>query len=510
MATEIREFSRDEISSVIPSFGQPAVQPGVASDIQGVPLGAAPAARTPQKPPARTLSNAPVNTMQLPPIVGASINAPVTSGLEMPDVQAVADAVNKTNQNIQTNLPAPTPGSASQVLGNEVKQVGSSLADTLMNNWQIPVGLAAVYGVYKLLGEGGGGGNPPDGGPPSPPPPKKSMRDRMLLGEVKEPTLDPFEMSSANKPVAPVADAPPKPMLSERDMEMIRKGMANKAAKEAEAAAKAAAAMAPVAPPEMPQVQAPLPSTSVEPAPAPAATTAETEKPAAKKRGPKTAEQKVAEAAALEQKISSMEDRLPSAPNPKKSNKLLPTDVIGQGGWHWYQGQMGPQAEENWLRQFGRTNQSYADVKQAMKEGRLPGPVVPEGKKGGAFPREATVPGYIKGAAAPGALAPLAALAGALGIAGTPEAQAAMAKAASAIKDIGVSPDIVQGKGEELGRLGSAYVSAGNPSYRAQLLAQLKNETNPDRYRILVEEYQKAGGNVAGGRGVAPPAAYMR
>lgn len=439
MATEIREFSRDEISSVIPSFGQPAVQPGVASDIQGVPLGAAPAARAPQKPPARTLSNAPVNAMQLPPIVGASINAPVTSGLEMPDVQAVTDAVNQTNQNIQTNLPAPTPGSASQVLGNEVKQVGSSLADTLMNNWQIPVGLAAVYGVYKLLGEGGG---PANQSPP--PPPKKTMRDRMLLGEVKEPTLDPFEMPEAGKPAAPTTEAPPKPMLSEREMQIIRDSERNKEANRAAAAAKAAAAMAPVAPPEMPQVQAPLPSTAVEPAPAPApaATTAETEKPAAKKRGPKTAEQKVAEAAALEQKISSMEDRLPSAPNPKKSNKLLPSDVIGQGGWHWYQGQMGPQAEENWLRQFGRTNQSYADVKQAMKEGRLPGPVVPEGKKGGAFPREATVPGYIKGGISPGAVGLTGALAAAAGLLtpGQSDAKTIARNIGEALLPLGITP----------------------------------------------------------------------
>lgn len=337
---------------------------------------------------------------------------------------------------------------------------------------------------------------------------------------------------------APTTEAPPKPMLSERDMEMIRQSEANKAAKEAEAAAKAATAKTPMAPkqefvgplqndfmgPRLPRFVGP-PESDIQGPPKPMAppeapkveappvsgTSAETEKPAPKKRGPKSAEQKAAEATALEQKIASMEDRLPSAPNPKKSNKLLPTDVIGQGGWHWYQGQMGPDvAEENWLRQFGRTNQPYVDVKQAVKEGRLPGPVVTEGKKGGAFPRQPTVPGYIKGAASPGALAPLAALSAALGISVTPEAQAAMQKAAGAIKDIGVSPDLLQGKGEELGRLGSAYVSAGNPSYRAQLLAEMKNETNPDRYKILVQEYQKAGGNVAGGRGVAPPVAYMR
>jgi hypothetical protein len=101
---------------------------------------------------------------------------------------------------------------------------------------------------------------------------------------------------------------------------------------------------------------------------------------------------------------SAPEGRLPSTPNPKKSNKLMPGDVVGQGGWHWYQGQMGPAAEENWLRTFGRTNVPVKDVQQAMKEGRLAGPVVPEGKQGGAFPREATVPNYIKGHASVGGL----------------------------------------------------------------------------------------------------------
>ena len=95
------------------------------------------------------------------------------------------------------------------------------------------------------------------------------------------------------------------------------------------------------------------------------------------------------------------EGRIPAYPNPKRNKQGK--DVIGQGGWHWYQGQMGSEAEENWLRQFGRTNQSYADVKQAMKEGRLQGPEVVEGK-GGAFPREKHVPNYIKGHADIGAM----------------------------------------------------------------------------------------------------------
>lgn len=307
MAGEIREFSIEEISSVIPSFQQP----GVVSDIQGQPLGNIPEDK---KKIAKTVANVPLNTLQLPT---GNVNSPAnatSNQLQLPDVKAVTDAVTQANQNIQTNLPAPTPGSSVQILGNEVKQAGSSLADTLMNNWQIPVGLAAAYGVYKLLGEGGG--NPPDGSPPSPPPPKKSMRDRMLLGEVKEPTMDPFEMTPATKPAAPVAEAPPKPMLSQQDMDLIRQSEANKAAKEAEALAKApiqppavAPEVAPVAPPPAPVqptvTQAVATGQSVTPAieaeVAKEIDTPKTEeqKPAGKKRGRKSAEEKAAIAAAI-------------------------------------------------------------------------------------------------------------------------------------------------------------------------------------------------------------------
>jgi hypothetical protein len=80
-------------------------------------------------------------------------------------------------------------------------------------------------------------------------------------------------------------------------------------------------------------------------------------------------------------------------------------DVLGKGGWNWYQGQMGPEAEKNWLHQFGRTNQSYADVQQAIKEGRLKGPTINEKGRGGSFPREPHVPNYIKGSASIGGMA---------------------------------------------------------------------------------------------------------
>lgn len=184
------------------------------------------------------------------------------------------------------------------------------------------------------------------------------------------------------------------------------------------------------------------------------------------------------------------------------------SDVIGKGGWNWYQSQMGPKAEEEWLRQFGRTNQEYKNVTQAVKEGRLPGAPVVEGR-GGKFPRETTVPSYIKGNASLKGMASLAATAGLLGIAGSQKSQEAMERASKAIKDIGISPDIFAGKGEEIGRLGNAYVSAGNPSYQRELLQKIESTNDPEYKKLLQTELQKIGYS-GGGRGIAPPSAYQR
>lgn len=119
------------------------------------------------------------------------------------------------------------------------------------------------------------------------------------------------------------------------------------------------------------------------------------------------------EQAAAEALANAPEGKIPAA--PKKTNKI-PGDVIGQGGWHWYEGQMGPEAEQAWLREFGRTNQPYQRVVEAVKEGRLPVPAPTDGKKGGAFPRQEYVPEYIKGNISLAQLGSLAA--NALGAAG--------------------------------------------------------------------------------------------
>jgi hypothetical protein len=178
------------------------------------------------------------------------------------------------------------------------------------------------------------------------------------------------------------------------------------------------------------------------------------------------------------------------------------SDVIGKGGYNWYQGQMGPEAETNWLHQFGRTNQSYQDVVQAIKEGRLKGPAVNEVGRGGSFPREATVPNFIKGNASLGAMASTGLIAGLLGLAGSEKGQEAMAKASKAIKDLGVSPDIFTNKAEELGNLGSSYVTAGNPTYQRELVQKLNSTKDPEFRNFLMQELQKL---PTSGSGIAPP-----
>ena len=178
------------------------------------------------------------------------------------------------------------------------------------------------------------------------------------------------------------------------------------------------------------------------------------------------------------------------------------SDVIGKGGYNWYQGQMGPEAETNWLHQFGRTNQSYADVVQAVKEGRLKGPTVNEVGRGGSFAREPHIPNYIRGNSSLPMMAGTGLTAALLGLAGSEKGQEAMAKASNAIKDLGISPDIFTNKAEELGNLGSSYVTAGNPSYQRELLQKLKSTKDPEYKNLLLQELQKL---PTSGSAIAPP-----
>jgi hypothetical protein len=174
--------------------------------------------------------------------------------------------------------------------------------------------------------------------------------------------------------------------------------------------------------------------------------------------------------------------------SPKRNKRA--GEQIGQGGWHWYQGQMGPEAEANWIKTYGETNQSAKTVQQDIASGKLAGPNVVEGR-GGSYPREATVPHFIKGNASVKGMGSLAAFTAALGLAGSEKGQEAMGKASKAIKDIGFSPDILTNKAEEMGRLGTGYVTAGNPVYRRELEQKLQSTKDPEYRKLLEQELYK-------------------
>jgi len=118
-------------------------------------------------------------------------------------------------------------------------------------------------------------------------------------------------------------------------------------------------------------------------------------------------------------------------PNPI-SNKVK-GEVIGRGAYNWIAGQVGPEAAPKvWQQMIGSKNipydpkvlpQMFEDYKLATMAGGEPG-VFPDNsgkvtQKGGAYPRSAFVPDYIKGAVTPSALATTAVAAAlpALGIA---------------------------------------------------------------------------------------------
>lgn len=185
---------------------------------------------------------------------------------------------------------------------------------------------------------------------------------------------------------------------------------------------------------------------------------------------------------------------------------------MGPGGYNWFASQVGhEEAPARWEEQYGKRNVPYEQVQQDYQATRYPPtPKTVEAKSGGAFGKPEYIPEHIRGSSSLKNLAGVAGISGLLMAASSPESKAAMARASEAIKDIGISPEaILRGKGDELGRMGNAYVTAGNPNYLRQLQAQLDVETNPERRNVLLREFQKIGGSGAG-RGIAPPSAYMR
>ena len=149
-------------------------------------------------------------------------------------------------------------------------------------------------------------------------------------------------------------------------------------------------------------------------------------------------------------------------------------------------------ARKIWEEQYGNKNVSYEQMIKDWSAAKRPERPVSAGvKPGGAGGTPKFIPEYIKGNASLGGMGSLAVMAAALGLGASEKGQAAMAKAAKAIKDIGFSPDILTNKAEEMGRLGTGYVTAGNPVYRKELEQKLQSTNDPQYKKVLQEELDK-------------------
>jgi hypothetical protein len=149
-------------------------------------------------------------------------------------------------------------------------------------------------------------------------------------------------------------------------------------------------------------------------------------------------------------------------------------------------------ARKIWEEQYGTKNVSYDQMMKDWSAAKRPEKPASIGvKPGGSGGTPKFIPEYIKGNASLGGMGSLALMATALGLAGSEKGQAAMAKAANAIKDIGFSPDILTNKAEEMGRLGTGYVTAGNPVYRRELEQKLQSTNDPQYKKVLQEELAK-------------------
>ena len=254
----------------------------------------------------------------------------------------------------------------------------------------------------------------------------------------------------------------------------------------------------PVAPPAS-SVSAPV-EPNIAPAPAPkAATVVEPATVVSTGHTPEAASAPIEKAAEIKKVV----EPPPPGMKPQYTKKK---GEIGPGGYNWFASQVGHEAAPaRWEEQYGKTNVPHEQVQRDYQATRYPPtPKTIEGRSGGAFGKPDYIPEHIRGSSNLKGLAGLAGTVGLLMAGTSPEAQAAMARASTAIKDIGISPEaILRGKGDELGRMGNAYVNAGNPNYLRELQSQLEVEKDPERKQILLREMQKIGA-------VAPPSAYMR
>ena len=175
-------------------------------------------------------------------------------------------------------------------------------------------------------------------------------------------------------------------------------------------------------------------------------------------------------------------------------------DVIGKGGWNWYQSQVGPEvAQKNWEKAFGQTNQTYEKVKEAIASGKLEGAPVDEMGRGGKFGREPHVPNYIKGNVDIGMMAGLLATGGIGALTAYmakkyPDFATQYQKALEASGEAtGTEGLLKSNKAEELSpAMRKIIIKSGNQSYRSEINKQLQTEKQAERIKELQRELSKA------------------
>jgi hypothetical protein len=465
--------------------------------------------KKPSNVQARKITNAPSASVPTPTVPERP--------LAEPDQRQIDQAA--LAQQAQTGLKQAGPPQAA----SPVDSLSSMGKDLLPYVLPFAGGLAAKA-LWDKFSKGGGG----DGGPP-PPPSGPTHKELIEAEKLKQEVLKTKQAEIAHQNFIAKNTLTESEQLFGRkakdatELRLMDKAYEQQKGVAGAASPPAATPAAPVAPSAGP-APAPAPSAapaSTAPAPAPTAP-APAVQSAPINQAPSTSPNQPAQVLATAETPAAVEQAVVKQEKIKKAVEPPPTGMkpqytkkkgeMGPGGYNWFASQVGhEEAPARWEEQYGKRNVPYEQVQQEYQATRYPPtPKTIEGKSGGAFGKPEFIPEHIRGSSNLKGLAGLAGTAGLLMAAASPESQAAMTRASEAIKDIGISPEaILRGKGDELGRMGNAYVTAGNPNYLRELQSQIDVEKNPERKKVLLRELQKIGGSGAG-RGIAPPSAYMR
>lgn len=467
MSDEIKEFSRDEVSSTI-FHGAPS---------QVAPAQQSAAAFTPV-PPAVPV---PPSSLARPSKGKASV--------AIPDPTQLVEKVSKASKALKEDAPPPEPPSA----------IGG-LVDQILNNWKpIAATAATTYAVTKaspIISRGIGSAY------------NKVMTKRSE-GVPESKRIDP--VFATEQEMAQAANAPkqvnPAPIQQTNLTPEEVKARADqlKAAQTPTPGAPSvppqfgpagAGAGVPPAPPYMPQ-QAPAPTATPGP------------------NSPVTG----AVNNAVKEMITEVDQ-----PNMRPTYQRNKENPIGPQAYNWVAGQQGPKAPEVWQNIVGEKNVPYSEFMERYKpiyEGAYGGGYgdpdpFNQPAKNSSYRKPSMIPPQIKGAASPAAIGATAAASviPALGVAGiqaykgNKEAVDRELKDAwSSLKSVVTMPyDVTKAAAKgDFGPLKDVLMSV-NPA------TLLLNEANKNDEKIIqkmiADERQAA--KVGAGRGIAPPSAYQR